>query len=74
MIKLQQFWYLPQLSDQRSLHNIESRGNKKIVFVFGSLVVIDTSLYADFLIKRGRFFFKHDDVIKWKHFPRHWPL
>ena len=28
-------------------------------------------LELDFL---RQFFFKHDDVIKWKHFPRYWPF
>ena len=60
-------WQLYQLTNTRSK-------TYWTIFKIATLVVVGMTPIYTKTLSNGNIFRVHDDVIKWKHFPRYWPF
>ena len=68
---------VPNIIYHNRLSNVFSKTEYDISYnSWGITRLMNTCYHGALPISRGHFFFQitHDDVIKWKHFPRNWPF
>ena len=74
------WWHWPLWRSTISLPSDFSSGLQSKFLFFPNLTYSGTTLFSLLLYTFSHFLncyyesFLHDDVIKWKHFPRHWPF